>query len=170
MKDFIKNLLSWLSGLEVNYVLTSLTSMILFGFAFWKDKSFKKKDIYIMRIEKLYAPFYCNCISNELHNLVAFSELSPDTIHEIITHLNNNIQYMGTASQALYPPLYKSALELHYINKLDNSDSEEIGLNQTTVKQEADKTFNEFASSMLKDYKAIAKNLKLPEPLMLFAE
>lgn len=168
MKSFLENLWSWICTLDINVVFTGVVSVVLFFFAFYKDKSFKKKDIYLMRIEKLYAPFYCNCISNELHNLVAFSELSPDTIHEIITHLNNNIQYMGTASQALYPPLYKSALELHYINKHDNSDSEEIDLNQTTVKQKADKTFNEFAKSMFKEYKKLSKTVKLPEPAQLF--
>ena len=165
MEEFTKELLANIDVTQIaTNALAGITPIIAFFLATNKELMFKKRDANQKKLEMLYVPFYKKCIMFEVHNVIPFSKQRIEIIKELSLLLSTNLEYMETRTQKLFPEFYATSIDL--IN-YRNDDSHIVG---PEILNKADKVFTEFASSMLKDYKAIAKYLKLPEPLMLFGE
>lgn len=144
--------------------ITAFAPLAAFFLGTNKELMFKKRDANQKKLELLYVPFYKLCIQYELHNLIPYSKQRREVVQEFLMLLSTNLEYMETHTQKLFSEFYTKSIDL--INFMDG-DTAVVG---PEILEISDENFKKFANSMLKDYKAIAKRLKLPEPLMLFGQ
>ena len=84
--------------------------------------------------------------------------MSVESCSKILDLFVNNIQYMGSKSQALVPKYYQAYLN-HFIPE-DNWTDEIRIIN----KQNFDYAFKEITNAIFSEYKDICHKLKLPKP------
>ncbi len=136
-------------------VVPSVTSIILFILAFYKDCFISKKEVLKERMNKLYVPFYQKYIVLRLK--IPISKFDIETILDVSDFLAHNIQYMNSNTQKLYFDFFK--LQLDYIdNKSNKVDTSQLELKLNRV-------FNKISKNLIQEYIDICNKLRYPKPV-----
>lgn len=135
-------------------IISSLTSLSVFGLSKLIEKRLSRKKVYKERLEKLYIPFYKLCIKKRIPESLenAFYN-QPKILDDFLELFTENINYMSFDSQKLLQEFYTA----NY-NKM--SDIEHIN--------DYYRRFKILAAQLMQEYQTLSRRLKQPKPLKLF--
>lgn len=137
-------------------ILSTLTTFAVMFFTRKFEKSEKERQIMMTKIEKLYAPFYQNCLRVFYPENDTFLN-NIETASKFLDLFSNNISYMSNASQRLFPSFYKAFLDNFFSDNESNEYLSELNI-----------AFKTIGTAIQQDYITLCKKLKLEPPLELF--
>lgn len=137
-------------------IISSITTITVLMISKKIDKTNRQKEIYMLRIEKLYNPFYQLCLRGFYPENDSFLD-NIKIAGKILDLFTDNIVYMSTKSQKQYKQFYQAFLDYF----LSDNDS-------TPDLSELTKSFNTIGISLQKDYKSLCKKLRLETPIEIF--
>ena len=140
----------------IEIIVSSLTSVLLFVLAFYKDSFVSDKEVLRERLDNLYVPFYQKQIILKLG--MKISDFSNESICIISELLANNIHYMNKETQILYINFYKRQLD--FIDARNNLND------LTKISKDLNNSFDKLNNNLIKEYKYICHKLKLPTPAL----
>ena len=113
-------------------ILSTLTTFAIMFFTRKFEKSEKERQIMMTKIEKLYAPFYQNCLRVFYPENDTFLN-NIETASKFLDLFSNNISYMSNASQRLFPSFYKAFLDNFFSDNESNEYLSELNIAFKTI-------------------------------------
>ncbi len=135
----------------VSIACSSAISIASLTFTIWREKQYFLREKRLERIERLYMPFYKNCVAF-LYPEHQFSELDEDAQKYLEEKIFNNMEFASTKSQMYYIEFYRTWLNSPSRTADDLTDPD------------VDAAFNRLYRSLLSEYKRLCKKTKLQEP------
>jgi hypothetical protein len=135
----------------VSIACSSAISIASLTFTIWREKQYFLREKKLERIERLYMPFYKNCVAF-LYPEHQFSELNEDAQKYLEEKIFNNMEFASTKSQMYYIEFYRTWLNSPSRTADDLTDPD------------VDAAFNRLYRSLLSEYKRLCKKTKLQEP------
>lgn len=137
-------------------ILSSITTLIVLIINKKFDKSKQAREIKILRINKLYMPFYQNCLRLCYpENDTALTKLEIAGL--FLDLFSNNIAYMSSDSQKLFKPFYMAFLQYFLPDDDSTPNADELNI-----------CFKSIGKSLQEDYKTLCRELRLEQPIELF--
>ena len=141
----------------ISVIVSGIVTIANLLFTFWHENRCTRRKRMIESIEKLYFPFYRNCLEMQYPEN-QFSMLGVKEQDYFLNAVINNIHYASTKTQALF--------NIFYSIRVHSKSSQE----DYTTDKKVDDAFKDFYDSMLSDNIRLCRRTRLPKPPQHFCQ